>query len=201
MKTILDGVRFSYLNVFEPKSINGSNPKYSVQIIIPKTNEEAVNRLNKAIELTKEEVKDKVFKGKLPQNLKTTIHDGDGLTPGGEEYPESCKGCWVFNASNNDRPFVKIQTGIGKMRDADESEIKSGDWGTVSLNLWGYDRSGNRGITTYLNGILKKRDGEPLGNVNRAEDDFKDVLNNDDFDAGNNIDPITGLPLDDAISF
>ena len=36
-KVVTGEVRFSFLNVFEPKSINGSDPKYSVSLLIPKT--------------------------------------------------------------------------------------------------------------------------------------------------------------------
>ena len=36
-KVVNGVVRLSYANVWEPASINGSNPKYSVSLIIPKT--------------------------------------------------------------------------------------------------------------------------------------------------------------------
>ena len=36
-KVVTGEVRFSFLNVFEPKSINGSEEKYSVSLLIPKT--------------------------------------------------------------------------------------------------------------------------------------------------------------------
>ena len=34
-KVVTGIVRLSYANVWEPTSINGSNPKYSVSLIIP----------------------------------------------------------------------------------------------------------------------------------------------------------------------
>lgn len=37
--------RWSYANVWEPKSINGSNPKYSVSLLIPKDDEATVNEV------------------------------------------------------------------------------------------------------------------------------------------------------------
>ena len=36
-KVVTGVVRLSYANVWEPASINGSNPKYSVSLIIPKS--------------------------------------------------------------------------------------------------------------------------------------------------------------------
>jgi hypothetical protein len=37
--------RWSYVNVWEPKSINGSTPKYSVSLIIPKSDTKTVEKL------------------------------------------------------------------------------------------------------------------------------------------------------------
>ena len=45
-KVITGKVRFSYVNVWEPKSVNGSDPKYSVSLIIPKSDTETLKRLN-----------------------------------------------------------------------------------------------------------------------------------------------------------
>ena len=41
-KVITGEVRFSYLNVFEPKSINDSEAKYSVSLLIPKDRKSVV---------------------------------------------------------------------------------------------------------------------------------------------------------------
>lgn len=39
-RVVLRNVRLSFANIWEPKSINGSDPKYSVSIIIPKSDAE-----------------------------------------------------------------------------------------------------------------------------------------------------------------
>ena len=46
MKVITGKVRFSYANVFEPKSVNGSTPKYSVSLIIPKSDKKTLSTIN-----------------------------------------------------------------------------------------------------------------------------------------------------------
>ena len=66
-KVVVPG-RLSYVNVFEPKSINGSDPKFSVSIIIPKSDKKTVNAILKAIEAAKHEGAPK-FGGKVPANL------------------------------------------------------------------------------------------------------------------------------------
>ena len=42
--------RWSYANVWEPKSINGGTPKYSVSLIIPKSDTVTVAKVKAAIE-------------------------------------------------------------------------------------------------------------------------------------------------------
>ena len=45
--------RFSFLHCWEPASVNGSEPKYSVSAIIPKSDTATVNRIKAAIENAK----------------------------------------------------------------------------------------------------------------------------------------------------
>ena len=40
--------RWSYANVWEPKSINGGTPKYSVSLIIPKSDTKTVAKIESA---------------------------------------------------------------------------------------------------------------------------------------------------------
>ena len=49
---VITGVntRWSYANVWEPKSINGGTPKYSVSLIIPKSDTKTVEKIQAAIE-------------------------------------------------------------------------------------------------------------------------------------------------------
>lgn len=42
--------RWSYCNVWQPKSINGGTPKYSVSLIIPKSDTVTINKIRAAIE-------------------------------------------------------------------------------------------------------------------------------------------------------
>jgi hypothetical protein len=48
-KVITGKVRFSYVNVWEPKSVNGSDPKYSVSLIIPKSDTETLEKIKSAL--------------------------------------------------------------------------------------------------------------------------------------------------------
>ena len=60
--------RFSFLHCWEPDSVNGSEPKYSVSAIIPKSDTATVNKIKAAIENAKKESLSK-WGGKVPPNL------------------------------------------------------------------------------------------------------------------------------------
>ena len=49
-KVVTGVVRLSYANVWEPASINGSNPKYSVSLIIPKSDKQTLDAINAAVD-------------------------------------------------------------------------------------------------------------------------------------------------------
>jgi hypothetical protein len=42
--------RWSYANIWEPKSINGGAPKYSVSLIVPKSDKNTVGKIKAAVE-------------------------------------------------------------------------------------------------------------------------------------------------------
>ena len=54
---VITGVntRWSYANVWDPKSINGGTPKYSVSLIIPKSDTVTIDKINAAIQAAYEE--------------------------------------------------------------------------------------------------------------------------------------------------
>ena len=160
---------FSYLNCWEPKSINGSNPKYSVSLIIPKSDTKTVERIKSAIQAAYEEgaAKPKGNGKSVPalKNIKYPLRDGDEERPNDENY----KGCYFINANSATAPGIV---------DADcqpiltRSEMYSGVKGRASINLYAFNTNGNRGIACGLNNLQKISDGTPLGGKSRAEDDF-----------------------------
>lgn len=85
---VITGVntRWSYANVWEPKSINGGTPKYSVSLIIPKSDTKTVEKIRAAIKAAYEEGESKL-KGNgraVPalEAIKTPLRDGDLERPG-----------------------------------------------------------------------------------------------------------------------
>ncbi len=161
--------RWSYANVWEAKSINGGAPKYSVSLIIPKSDTVTVNKIKAAIEAAYQE-----GQGKLKGNgktvpplsvLKTPLRDGDQERPDSPEYA----GCYFINANSASAPGI---VDADRQEIVDRSEVYSGVYGRASINLYAFNSNGNKGIACGLNNLQKIRDGEPLGGKSRAADDF-----------------------------
>ena len=146
--------RWSYANVWEPKSINGGTPKYSVSLIIPKRDTKTLTKIQAAIEAAYKEGEAKLKgNGKSVPPLtaiKTPLRDGDTERPDDPAYA----GCYFVN------PILT------------RSEVYSGVYGRASITFYAFNSSGNRGIACGLNNLQKVRDGEPLGGKASAESDF-----------------------------
>ena len=167
-------VRFSYANVFEPKSINGSEPKYSVSIIIPKSSKQAIQEIEKAIEEAKKDGIAKFGSKFTSGNFKTPLRDGDIDRPDDEAYEDS----YFINANGKVRPGI-VDRRLQPIQD--QTEFYSGCYGRASINIFPYSAAGNKGLAAGLNNIQKTEDGDALGGKARAEDDF-DALDGDEED-------------------
>ena len=164
-KVVTGVVRLSYANVWEPASIKGGTPKYSVSLIIPKEDEKTLAAINAAIDAA---IKDGVskFGGKIPNRaaLKLPLRDGDT-----ERDDEAYKGSYFINANSATAPGV---VDADRQEIINRSEVYSGVYGRASINFYAFNSNGNKGIACGLNNLQKIRDGEPLGGKSRAEDDF-----------------------------
>lgn len=176
---VITGVntRWSYVNAWEPKSINGGAPKYSVSLIIPKSDTKTIEKIQAAIQAAYEE-----GQGKLKGNgksvpalsvLKTPLRDGDAERSDDEAYADS----YFVNANSGTAPGI---VDADRNPIIDRSEVYSGVYGRASINFYAFNSNGNKGIACGLNNLQKIRDGEPLGGKSRAEDDFA-TEDDDDF--------------------
>lgn len=161
--------RWSYANIWEAKSINGGTPKFSVSLIIPKSDTRTVSKIKAAIEAAFHEGEAKLKgSGKTVPPLsaiKTPLRDGDAERPDDPAYANA----FFINANSPNAPGIvdaNLQTIL------EHSEVYSGVYGRASISFFAFNSNGNRGIACGLNNLQKIRDGEPLGGKTRAEDDF-----------------------------
>ena len=166
-------VRFSYVHVFERKKpMDGKTEgKYSVSILIPKTDTDTIKLINEAVEAAKLKGKSEKWGGMIPGNVKSPLRDGDVEREDDEAYA----GMYFINASSDRKPQVRVKDG-GQIYEAiEDDDFYSGCWGAVTLNFFPYDASGNRGVGAGLNNLLKMKDGDKLSGGRSAEEDFGDL--------------------------
>ena len=80
--------RISYANIWEAKSVDGGEEKYSVSCVIPKADKKTIARIRKAVEAATEDGKVRKWGGKVPVNLKLPLRDGDIDRPDDETYQD-----------------------------------------------------------------------------------------------------------------
>lgn len=166
-KVVTGKVRFSYCNVFEPKAMNeGDTPKYSVCILIPKSDTKTVEKIMKAIEAAKQAGKailaDK--NGKIPSTIKNPLRDGDDERGDDPAF----EGMYFINANTQRKPSI-VDKDLAPIMDRDE--FYSGCYGRASLNFFAFNVQ-SKGIAAGLNNLQKLADGEPLAGGSSAEADF-----------------------------
>ena len=168
-KVVTGKCRASYVNVFHPRlnELNGKE-EYSMVLLVPKTDQQTVAKLQGAIEAAKQ----LKWSAKVPPGVQSPVHDGDGERPNGGPYGDECHGHWVINVKSNRRPGI-VDAQLNDV--IDTGEFNSGDYCRVSLSAFGYDNA-RKGVSFGLNNIQVLERGEPLGgSASRPEDDFGPV--------------------------
>ena len=170
---VITGVktRWSYANVWQAKSINGGTPKFSVSLIIPKSDTKTLTAVKNAIQAAYDEGQSKL-KGSSKSvpaltAIKTPLRDGDAERPDDAAYKDS----YFINANSAMAPGI---VDAARNPIIEHSEVYSGVYGRASINFYAFNSNGNKGIACGLNNLQKISDGEPLGGKTRAEDDFAD---------------------------
>lgn len=222
-KVLTGECRLSYCNLNAPRAAQqGGEAKYSVTLLIPKTDTATKADIDAAINAAANDAMAKLWNGVRPPQLKVPIYDGDGVRPNsGVPFGDECKGHWVMTAGTKNKPQV---VGIDNINcELAPSDVYSGMYGRVTINFYGYSNSGNRGVGCGLGNVLKTRDGEPLAGGASAAADFAGIgaspvaqapaqpqavpqygaapaqqyapMNTAPWTGGNGINPITGQPM------
>ena len=163
-------VRLSFCHLWEPYAQNPEDePKYSVTILIPKTDTATLNAIYAEMAAAEQQGVVSKWKGVKPPVVKIPLYDGDGVRPSGEPFGPECNGCMVMTTSSKTQPSIvdmQVQPIL------DRGEVYSGCYARVSLNFYPYANSGNKGIGCGLNAVQKLEDGEPLAGRVSAQEAF-----------------------------
>ena len=170
-KVVTGKVRFSFVHIWEPQEPQGGgDPKYSVTLLIPKSDTATLGKIKEAIAEARDIYCNRNGQSALPATPNHTLHDGDGMRDSGDPYGPECKGCYVITESSKQKPVI-----VDNMREpiTDPGEVYSGCYGRASINFYGYNSNGKKGVSAGLLSIQKLHDGEPFGTTGSA-DDFDD---------------------------
>lgn len=169
---VVGPVRFSYLCVHEARPNNlkpNDPPKFEATLLVPKEANEfcpdPAAVLAKIKTLAKEAFDD-FFGSKKPANAKSPVRDGDEPNTSGEpRYP----GYWFVKTTSAYQPLL-IDGYRNKV--TDKEAWVSGDWGFVKIACFGYDQSGNQGVSVGLRAVQFVRKDEPFGTGGTSADEF-----------------------------
>lgn len=181
-KVVTGKVRFSFCHIFEAQAPQGGgDAKYSVTLLIPKSDTVTLAKIKEAIAEARENFCKRNGQQALPLKPNHTLHDGDGVRDSGDPYGPECKGCYVITVSSKQKPVI-VDAFRNEITDA--TEVYSGCYGRASINFYGYNANGKKGVSAGLLSIQKLSDGEPFGTVGSADDfddDYAEAGVDDDF--------------------
>lgn len=166
-KVVTGPVRLSYVHVFEPFAFQDEEPKYSVMLLVDKKDKATIDKLKAAEALAAQQGISSKFGGKKPAKLASIIKDGDEDGTA-EDYPERA-GCLYMTVRTDRKPGV-VDADVNPIMA--QSEVYSGCYARVSITAFPYKFGNTSGVSFGLNNIQKVSDGEPLGGISRAEDEF-----------------------------
>lgn len=154
--------RGSYANLFVPNGYKDSEPKYSVDAVLPKDHEFWKTLRAKLQDLSKELG--------IKKDIEKCIKDGD------DKEDSTYKGCYYITPKNKTKPMIidKDQNEI-----LDKDEVYSGAYYKAVISI--YTSGDYGGLHLSLLAIQKVKDGERLSGASIDLDNDLPPIEDEDF--------------------
>ncbi len=151
--------RFTWLNLNKRKRIKGIKSKYTVEMIIPKTDPEIKHLWNVILAAAKQKHGDNPAEWALL--LGYPIKDGDEYVVQGRG--QHYAGHWVISSAVSTKTPIKCQKSTPPLN-VKASTIYPGCYGRIKFTVLGYDLvcGSSKGVTLFFDSIMKTREGEAL---------------------------------------
>ena len=151
VKAVTGLVRFANVHIYEPISPTaGVTPKYSITLIISKSDSKTIDCVNDACSQVKE-LNLNIFNNKSAISL--GLRDGDIDREGDPIYSKS----YFLNASSTEKPGI-VDVDLNPL--IQRNDLYGGCYGRVSITFYAYSAGGRSGIAAGLNNIQKLQEGE-----------------------------------------
>lgn len=156
--------RASYAHVWEKSEMPNGDMKFNIALLIPKSDKEGVTSIKAAIESAAEDFFGE-DKKKWPSGMINPLRDGDDKADEMPSYADN----FYLNAKSDRQPGI---VGPNARPLMDQDDFYSGCWCLASLNFFGYNKAGNKGVGVGLNNLMKKKDDDRLDGKRNAESEF-----------------------------
>ena len=145
--------RLSYVAILKPRaSRNNPEEKYSVTVLVPKSDTATKQRIDATIEAAIQDGAGRLWGGRPPL-VNAPVYDGDGVRPSdGQPFGPECKGHWVFTAScKADKPPRVVDANVQDILDS--HKVYSGVYGRVGVDFFPYYQAGRKGVGCGLTNV------------------------------------------------
>lgn len=193
-KAKIKNVRLSFCYLLEPVGFteDDSQKRYRTDIIIPKSNKEAVASIKTALENAIINAENgNLFNGKNVKAIATSgkwhsaLKDGDVERPDDESYKDAYfLSAWAAE-SNPPVIFDRNKNKITKDSEDAGDKVYSGVYGTALVSFFAYNYKGQCGTGTIINGFVTYQKGERLSGVDVESElasEFDEVDGDDSLD-------------------
>lgn len=164
-------VRLSFPNILAPQKTDDGNEKYGASLLFPEDSP-TDKAIKQAIQAAIKEGSAGIWAGRAPKKPALTYADGNDTDYAGYED------MMFIRCSSNSKPgaVMKAPAGYpGKLKPIDsEEDLYAGCYVIATIRIAPYDYKGKKGITAYIDNIMKFSDGERFGGGQTAEQAFGD---------------------------
>lgn len=171
---VIGPVRGSYVHVITPKADKSGVLKYSMSCLMPKKDKALLKQFD---DLVQAAIINGIENGKFPKakvpSLQLPLHDGSVDAKSGKRGPEY-DGMMYFSASRQADRGQPGLLGPDRQPIVDTSEIYSGAWYYIHLNVYAYNNV-NIGVACWLNHVMKFKDDERLDGQVSVDRAFEDI--------------------------
>ena len=172
-KIRLKKVRLSFPQLFQPKSVNDGEAKYSASFLLDKVLDRKQIAL---IEKTIEEIKTQKWGKTVPKGVKSCLHEGSEKDFDG--YDETV----MFISSSSSRRPVVVDRDLQPLT-ADDGKPYAGCFVNVTVRLWAQDNKFGKRVNAEVLAVQFAADGESFGAAPvDAEEEFSKLGDDDDDD-------------------
>lgn len=153
MKVKLQNVRLSFPDLYKPKSVNGSEPKYGASFLLNKKDDAAqIDMLKKACQMVAQEA----WPTKIPPGVKYCLHDGAE-----KDYDGYGPDVMFISTSATIQPPI-VDENLNPLT-AGSGKPYAGCAVNVVLRLWAMDNQFGKRINAQLQAVQFAADGEAFG--------------------------------------